>query len=130
MGNEPSVNSSERQAALAGGGGQRSDAAVILVTAAVEHDGLDAGRDRALGNQLADLGRSVLVGAGLEPGLAPLVERRGGSQGLALQGVEDLGIAVLARAEHAEARAAAGGLAQRKACTALAAGEKSFGIHG
>src|SRR5690348_9625474 len=129
MGNEPSANSSERQAALSGGSGQRSDAAVILVTAAVEHAGLDAGRDRALGNQLADLGRGVLVGAGLELGLQALVERRGGGQGQALQVVDDLGVDVLARAEDAEARAAGRGLAQRVARAALAAGEESFGVH-
>jgi hypothetical protein len=53
---------------------------VILVAAAVEHDCLDAGGDRALGDQLADLGRGVLVGAGLELALEALVERRGGAR--------------------------------------------------
>src|SRR3954454_18175823 len=108
--NEPYANSSERQSALAGGGGQRSDAAVILVTAAIEHDGLDAGGDRPLGDQLADLGPSVLVRAALELGLEAFVERRGGRQGQALQVVDDLGVDVLARAEHAEARTVACGL--------------------
>ena len=58
---------SERQAAFTGGVGQRIDAAVIQVTAAVEHDSLDAGGDRALGDQLADGRGRVLVGAGLQP---------------------------------------------------------------
>src|SRR5207302_10283458 len=101
---------------------------VLLVPAGIEHDGLDAGRDRTLGDQLADLGRGVLVGAGLELALETLVERRGSRQGRALPVVDDLGVDVLARAEHAEARALTGSLAQRIACTALAAGEKSFGI--
>jgi hypothetical protein len=64
---------------------------VILVTAAIEHDGLDAGGDRPFGDQLADLGRGVLVGAALELGLEALVERRGGREGQALQVVDDLG---------------------------------------
>src|SRR5215468_1826672 len=104
MGNEPCANSSERQAALAGGSGQRSNAAVILIAAAVEHDVLDAGGDRTLGDQLADGRGRILVRAGLELGLEALVERRGGRQGQALQVVDDLGIDVLARAEDAEAR--------------------------
>ena len=39
------------QAALAGALGQGLDAAVVLVAAAIEHDGLDAGGLRALGQQ-------------------------------------------------------------------------------
>src|SRR5689334_5973561 len=126
MGNEPCPNSSERQAALAGGSGQRRDAAVIDVAATVEHHLLDAGRDRALGDQLADLGGGVLVGAGLELALQPLVERGGGGERGALQVVDDLGVDVLARAENAEAGAAARGLAQRVTRAPLAAGEECF----
>ena len=43
----------EVQAALAGALGERLHAAVVLVAAAVEHGGLDAGGLRALGQQLA-----------------------------------------------------------------------------
>src|SRR4029077_17144014 len=88
--NEPYANSrSERQAALAGGGGEGRDAAVIDVAAAVEHDFLDAGLYGALGDQLADLGGGVPVGAGLELAFQALVERRGGGQRQALQVVDD-----------------------------------------
>ena len=127
--NEPCANSrSERQAALAGGVGQRSDAAVIHVAAAVEDDFLDAGRQRALGEQLADLGRRRLVGAGLDLALDVLVERRGRRERRTLTVIDGLGIDVLARAEDAEARADAGGLAQRVARAPLAAGEKGVAV--
>ena len=45
----------EAQAALAGALGQGLDTAVVLVAAAVEHGGLDAGGLGALGEQLAGL---------------------------------------------------------------------------
>ena len=44
----------EREAALARALGQGLDASVIHVRSAIEHHVLDAGRDRALGDQLAD----------------------------------------------------------------------------
>ena len=69
------------QAALAGGVGQRLDPAVIEIAAAVENDLLDPGGLGALGDQLADLLRRLLVGAGLQLALQLLVERRGGGQG-------------------------------------------------
>ena len=47
--------SSELQTALAGGVGQRRDPTVVVVATAVEHDGRDAGRLGALGDELADL---------------------------------------------------------------------------
>ena len=46
--------------------GQRLDAPVIAIAAAIEHDLVDAGLDRPLGEQLADGGGGRLVGAGLE----------------------------------------------------------------
>src|ERR671926_770771 len=46
----------EVQAALAGTLGEGLDAAVVLVSAAVEHRGVDAGGLRALGEPLAALG--------------------------------------------------------------------------
>jgi hypothetical protein len=51
----------ELQATFAGGFGQRLDAAVVAVARAVERDLLDAGRLRALGDDLANLGRGILV---------------------------------------------------------------------
>jgi hypothetical protein len=127
--NEPYVNSrSERQAALTGGIGQRCDAAVIHVAAAVEHDFLDAGSQGALGDQLADFDGRRLVGARLDLALDALVERRGRGERGALTVVDDLGLDMLARAEHAEARAATGGLAQRVARAPLAAGEKGIAV--
>src|SRR4029077_1090459 len=91
-------------------------------------DFLDAGLDRTLGDQLADLSGGVLVGAGLDLALQPLVERGGGGQRRALHVVDDLGIDVLARAEHAETGTAGAGLAQRVARAPLTASEKSFGF--
>src|SRR4051812_6648685 len=62
----------EDQAALAGALGQGLDAAVELVAAAVEHDGLDAGGLRAVGQQLARRGgllhRLERAQVGLDPG--------------------------------------------------------------
>src|SRR3954463_5515608 len=55
---------SQREATLAGTVGQGGDPSVVLVARAVEHDALDAGRLRPLGDKLADpacLGRLVSV---------------------------------------------------------------------
>ena len=62
--------------------------------------------DRALGEQLADLGRRGRVGAGLQLRAQVLVERRGGGERLPVGVVDDLGIDVLRRAEDAEAQPA------------------------
>src|SRR3954454_19851598 len=61
----------EGQAALAGTLGQGLDAAVVLVAAAVEHRGLDAGGLRALGEQRAHAGRLLHALERLELGLRP-----------------------------------------------------------
>src|SRR5699024_1572878 len=45
---------SQRQSSLAGTVGDGSHATVVLVAAAVEHDGLDAGGPGALGDQCTD----------------------------------------------------------------------------
>src|SRR5512135_2086823 len=89
----------EGQTALAGGIGQGFHPAMKQIGTAVEDHFLDAGGDRPLGQQLADRLGGLDVGAGLETRLQRLVDRRGGSQGLALSVVDDLGIDVQARAE-------------------------------
>ena len=67
---------------------------MVEIAAAVEHDFLDALLHRALGKQLADGLRRVDVGARL-PALAQgLLQRRGGSDRLALLVVDDLCIDV------------------------------------
>jgi hypothetical protein len=66
----------EVQTAFAGCFGEGLDAAVIDEGAAVEDDFLDAGLDRALGNQLADCGRSCSIGTGLEVAAKTGVKRR------------------------------------------------------
>src|SRR5688572_10525605 len=90
----------EAQPALAGRIRERLDAPVKHVAAAVEHDLLDAGLDRPLGDQLADVGRRRLVGTRLELRLQLLVEARGRSHGPPGGIVDDLGIDVLRRPMH------------------------------
>src|SRR5271165_2472499 len=62
---------SERQPALAGPVGERFDAPVVLVSAAVEHHGVDPGRLGAVGQQCAGAGgllhRSQAAQLGLDP---------------------------------------------------------------
>src|SRR5688500_15481990 len=53
--------SSELQPAFTSGVGQSGDAAVVVVTTAVEHHCRDAGLAGAGGNELADLGRAGLL---------------------------------------------------------------------
>ena len=57
------IDSLEVQAGFARGVGQGLHPAVIEVAAAIEDDVLDALFDRALGDELADPGGGVLVGA-------------------------------------------------------------------
>jgi hypothetical protein len=71
---------------------------VIDVCATVEDDFLDAGLDRALGNQLADCGRCSNIGTGLEVLRAVLFQRRGSGKRAACRIVDDLNIDVLRRA--------------------------------
>src|SRR3546814_16399792 len=84
----------------------RSHPPVKEITTAVEHDLLDAGRHGALGHQLADLGSRGLVGAVLQLVLQGSVDAGRRHQGLARRVVDDLGIEVLAGAEHRQARPA------------------------
>ena len=101
------------------------------VAAAIEDHFLDPGGKCAGGDQLADLDRRVLGGAGLELALDVLVEGRGGGQRRALPVVDDLGIDVLALAEDAQTRTAGRGLAQRMARASLAAGKQGVAVgHG
>src|SRR5205823_13168049 len=108
----PSRTSSELEAALTGGVGQGLDPAMIHIGAAVEDDALDPGSLGALGDQLADRGSRLAVGAGLDIGLDPGIEGRGGGQGAAGGIVDDLGIDVTRGAEHRQPQAAFGGLPQ------------------
>src|SRR5207302_2137274 len=101
--------SSEIQSALAGGFGQRLDAAVVEITAAVEHHVLDAFCRGPLGDQLADRLGGRDVGAVLEAAAHVLFHRGCGGERLALGIIDDLRIDVLGRAEHRKARALAGG---------------------
>src|SRR6516164_8646362 len=116
------VSCSEAQSALARRIRQRLDAAVIEIAAAVEHNFLDALLHRPLGQQLADGLRGVDVGAGLGGVAHLLFQRGGGSHRLALQVVDDLGVDVLRRAEHRQARTAATRAAQRQPHALLAPG--------
>src|SRR5262249_45578368 len=116
------VQTLEAEPALARGIRERLDAPVIEIAAAVEHDFLDALLHGALGKQLANrLGR-IDVGAGLAAIAQRLLQRRGGSDRLALLVVDDLRVDVLRRAEHAQAWTAVGRAAQRMAHALLAPG--------
>src|SRR5262245_1393677 len=91
----------EVQAALAGALGERFHAAVVLVAAAVEHGGLDAGGLAALAEQLARalglLHRLEAPQVGLRP-----VDRRQGAAGVV---VDELGEDPAVGAEHGDAGA-------------------------
>src|SRR6478672_4663249 len=94
--------SSQSQPTLAGTVGDRRDTAVVAVATTVEHDGLDAGSLRTLGEELADLaglGRLVAV-----EGPQVRLHRGGRRQGLAHGVVDDLDEDVTARARHHHAR--------------------------
>src|SRR5690606_22286833 len=94
------------EAAVAGALGERADVAVVAVAAAVEDDGLDAGRLRPLGETLAD-GLAPLDRRGAVEVAFPARRRR---EGVPLRVVDDLGVDVLVRAEDAQARALSGAL--------------------
>src|SRR6185437_10710765 len=97
----------ELQSAFARTVGQRLDAAMILVGSPVEHNVADTGSGRPLRQQLADLGRGGLVGAGLQLALHLLLETGGSRHRAALGVVDQLGIDVLRRAVHRQPRLAA-----------------------
>src|SRR5215203_4950714 len=94
----------EVQAALAGALGQGLDTAVVLVAAAVEHDGLDAGGLRALGQQGAGLAGLLHRLERPQVGLRPV----DGGQRAAGVVVDELGEDAPVRAEDADARALGG----------------------
>src|SRR3954468_5564615 len=91
----------ETQAALAGALGEGLDAAVVLVSAAVEDRGLDAGRLGALGQRLAGLLRLVERLEGAQVALRPA----DGGQRAAGVVVDELGEHAPVGAEHGDARA-------------------------
>src|SRR4029079_1010925 len=112
----------EAQSAFARRIRQRLDAPVIEILTAIEHHFLDALLHRAFRQQLADgLGR-IDVGARVAALAHGLFQRRCGSQRLALQVVDDLGVDVLRRTEHRQTRASIGRPAQRVAHALLAPG--------
>src|SRR4051812_37502951 len=83
----------EVQAGFARGVGQRFHPAVIEIAAAIEHDVLDAFLDGALGDEGADAGGGVLVGAlGFRLLGVFAFKRRGGGKGHAALIVDDLGV--------------------------------------
>src|SRR6516165_10633269 len=90
----------EAQSAFARGIRERLDAAVIEVTAAIEHDLGDAVLHRTFRQKLADR----LGGVDVRPGLAALahrlLQRRCRRKRHALEVIDDLGVDVLGRAEH------------------------------
>src|SRR3954452_11069134 len=92
---------SETQAALAGALGEGLDAAVVLVSAAVEDRGFDAGRLGALGQRLAGLLRLVERLEGAQVALRPA----DGGQRAAGVVVDELGEHAPVGAEHGDARA-------------------------
>ena len=106
MGPEPLAfkRGSELQATFAGSIGERLDATVVAVAGAVERHLLDAGGLRLLGDEAADLGGGVLVLAAGQAILDVGLRGRGSSQDLRTVGSKDLGVQVLARAQHGQAR--------------------------
>src|SRR5690606_3263748 len=94
----------ELQATLAGGVGQRLDATVVAVTRTVERDPFDAGGARLLRDRLADPGGGLDVLAVLQALADVGLGGAGGSQDLRAVGAEQLGIQVLAGAQHRQAR--------------------------
>ena len=105
----------ERQTALSGGLGQRLDAAMVQIRAAVEHHLGHARGGATLGDELADSGGGVLVGAGAQCCAQVLVQARRGGERAPGDVVDDLRIDMLARAEHGQARTQAGLLAKLEA---------------
>src|SRR5262245_65919055 len=104
-------SSSETEPALARRVRQRLDAAVVEITAAIEHDLLDALRRCAFGEPFADHLCRLDIGAGLEGAAHVLLQRGGGCEGLAVRVVDPLLITVFRRAEDRKPRATAGGAA-------------------
>src|SRR4051794_19286018 len=96
----------EVEAGLAGRLGERANPPVVLEARPVEHDLLDAGLLRALGDELADALGVVRLRAGRAP--EARLDRRGGRDGAAARVVDDLGVDVGEAAEHREARALPG----------------------
>ena len=68
---------------------------MVHVAATVEHDLGDASSLGTLCDELADLGRSRDVAAGLQRATKILLDRRGGRQGATLNVVDDLSIDLL-----------------------------------
>src|ERR1700722_19384343 len=94
----------ETQPALACCIGQRLDAAVIEIVAAVEHHFLDALGGGAFRHQLADRLGGADIGAGLEAAPQVLFERGRGSDRRAVLVVDHMGVDVLRRPKHRQAR--------------------------
>src|SRR4051794_2791844 len=91
---------SEIQPALAGGVGQGFHPAMIHIGAAIEHDALDPGRLRALGNQLADRAGCRFVGPGFQLVAQSGVERRCRRERVPGGVVDDLDVDVARGAVH------------------------------
>src|SRR4051812_47282998 len=91
----------EGQSALAGALGERLDAPVVLVAAAVEHRGLDAGGLRARGENGAGLVGLLHALERAQLGLDPV----DGRQRAARVVVDELGEDAAVGAEHRDARA-------------------------
>jgi len=97
----------EVEAALAGALGERANPPVVLVTAAVEDHGLDAGRLRPLGKRLAHGARGVDLAVAVRD---PRLAARGRGQGPTAGIVDDLRVDELRRAEDRQARTLGGAL--------------------
>src|SRR5690606_27700885 len=95
---------SELQAALAGRVGQGLDAPVVTVARTVEGDLLDARGPGTLGDDAADLGRGLGVLAVLQALLHLGLQRVRRDDDLGAVGGEQLGVQVLAGAQHRQAR--------------------------
>src|SRR5205823_6053011 len=96
-------HASEVQPAFAGRVRQRGDAAVVAVAAAVEDNGVDAGRFGALGDELADCRRPRLLVP--RSRADAVVQRRRGDQRAARRVVDHLRSYVPGRTGDDEARA-------------------------
>src|SRR5436190_1294718 len=93
-------SASELQPAFARAVGQRLDAAMEKVPATVKDHVCDPRPYRTLGDQLADLGGRLDIGASLQLLAETLVEGRRRRNSLAVGVVDDLRVDLLGRAEN------------------------------
>src|SRR5262249_50389559 len=102
------VGALELESTLAGGVGEGLDPAVVAVVTAVERGLRDSLRLRGLGELLPDRGRRLDVAAVVGLALGCLDRRAGRGHRDTIEIVNELGVYVLRRPEHAEPWALSG----------------------